>query len=195
MLVVISYRCTIVGDWVLREADLKRIVKSGLGKNVARRAISELNEIELIHRRQEPGLHVGTFGRAREDLNLPPCSKSDSQIVWRAWFDGTLTMKELAALIYLRAGSGKGRQGTYARELVKRFEWSRPSASKIITALLERDLLEKVEKRDNNGMFAGTTYRVSPLAADKLERSTRTTVKKPGNGMPVYGPPDNGSAG
>ena len=40
MLVVIAYRCTFVGDWVSREADLKRIVKSGLGKNVARRAIS-----------------------------------------------------------------------------------------------------------------------------------------------------------
>ena len=29
--------------------------------------------------------------------------------------------------------------------------------------------------------------------ADKLEGSTRTTVKKPGNGMPGYGSPDNGS--
>jgi hypothetical protein len=29
--------------------------------------------------------------------------------------------------------------------------------------------------------------------ADKVERSARTTVKKPGNGMPGYDSPDNGS--
>jgi hypothetical protein len=194
MLVVIAYRCTIAGDWVLREVDLKRIVKRGLGEGVAGRAISGLKKIDLISRWQEPGLRKGTFGKLREVLNLPTCSRADSPIVWRAWFDGTLTMEEMAALIYLRAGIGRGRQETYARELVKRFRWSRPTATKIITALLERDLLEKVQRRDN-GMFAGITYGVPGLAADKLERSTRTTVKKPGNGMPGNGSPDNGSAG
>ena len=85
-------------------------------------------------------------------------------------------------------------RGRTRRELEERFRWSEPTARKIITALLERDLLEKLERR-HNGMFAGVTYRVPRLAADKLVRSTRTTVKKPGNGMPGYGSPDHGSAG
>ena len=69
--------------------------------------------------------------------------------------------------------------------LATRFGWSSPTAGKFITALLDK----------RQGHIRRVTYKVRPLAADKLARSTRTTVKKPGTGMPGYGSRDNGSGG
>jgi hypothetical protein len=109
MLVVIAYRCTRVGKCALLEADLRRLVQSGLGKNAARRAIAGLKRLGWIKRWQEPGPLRGIFGMIREELTLP--SEDKERIVWRAWFDGTLRVEGLAALIYLRAGAGKGGEG------------------------------------------------------------------------------------
>jgi hypothetical protein len=176
-LVVIAYRCTITGNWVLDEIDLKKLVSKGLGKNVARCVIARLREFGLTKRWQLPGLHKGHFGEVREVFALPACAEDESRIVRRAWFDGSLTAKEFGALLYMRSGAGKGGAGTYCRELMDRFRWSRPTATKVIGTLLKRHLLERVVTRETDGTFFGVTYMVPQLWAEGLKRSPHAKVK------------------
>jgi len=66
--------------------------------------------------------------------------------LWRNWFDGSFSVKELAAFLFLRAGVGRASGGyaeVFARELAQRFGWSRPTATKLVKALLSRGLLER----------------------------------------------------
>jgi hypothetical protein len=85
----------------------------------------------------QPRSEDGTWGKAVDELVLPPAGASGNagRIVQRSWFDGSLSVKEMAAILFLRAGTGKG-SGVFARELAERFDWSRPTVNKVINALV-----------------------------------------------------------
>src|SRR5262249_43101190 len=119
-MVAIAYRVTIADDrslWGLSPADVKSIVAGkGFGRNVFERAMREARDAGYIQRWQ-PRPVKGQYQKAKDVLTLPPCGAS-GKAGWhleRAWFDGRFALNELAALLFLRAGTGNG--PAYAREL------------------------------------------------------------------------------
>jgi hypothetical protein len=207
-LVYIAYRSTFVGDYVLDPETIakRKPVRKGLGKNAAKAALAEAKGIGYLKRWQPPGA-PGSFSRVREQVCLPKAAGKQVRYVSQAWFDGTIDVKEMAALLFLRAGTGKS-QDTYRRELEERFGWSPPTAARVINGLMERGLLGKVIKRRPDGTHISITYSVPQLAADRLAPSVRVnatvkksddgktaTIKKPGNGKPGNGKPGDAKPG
>jgi hypothetical protein len=178
-LVLLAYRATFTGRFGLNVKAVRGIARGkGLGRDVVERGIAEAKRSGYLKRRQAGRTPDGRWGKAVDTLTLPPpgASGNAGRIVWRRWFDGSLSVKELAALIFLRAGTGKG-SAVFTRELAARFGWSRPTAAKIIMGLVKRGLLEKRSHRCADGTYRATTYSTS-------------TVKRP-----VHGPPGHGVSG
>jgi hypothetical protein len=173
LLVVLAYRATFAGQYCLRPELLARLVSKGLSRDVVRSALALGAERGYLKRHQGPGAAPGKFGKVREVLDLPKCGESGraGQMIKRSWFDGTLSVKDLAALLYLRAGTGKGNR-SYTRELQERFGWSRSTAEGVIRTLTRRGLIEKHVTRNAAGQFKATTYSASQIAADRLSPST-----------------------
>src|SRR5262245_35923028 len=186
LLVLISYRLTFAGDYGLNERQIcnrrdgagtdNPIVCRGLSRDVFRRAIDLGDRLGLMKRWQPPG-NTGQFKFAQDRLTLPPCGASGfaGRRVYRGWFDGKLDVKELAALLFLRAGTGKG-AGIYVRELEARFGWSRPTALRVMHTLDQRCLIETHKDRDQRGRFKSTTYVPGPMPG-------AATVKNTGDGF------------
>lgn len=170
-IVVLAYRATFVGRYGLNEAHLGEICKtngrghSGLGKNSARVAISRLVQLKYLVRAQ-PKPSGGVYGFAVDHLRLPDCDPLDQKRVYRAWFDGTWLLEEIAAYILLRAGlQAMGRDGSMVRlqwlstdDLRRRFGWSKDKTLSTLKALLARDKIEQEDLREN-GTFRGTRYK------------------------------------
>jgi hypothetical protein len=188
LLVILANRATYVGTYVSNERSQQHLVRGvGLGKNVARRAFSLGKQLGLLQRWQLPGVSKGEFGKLREKLTLPTCGKSGraGRTVRRVWFGSSpdnLTVKEMAALLFMRAGTGKGSH-VYAREVQTRFGWSRPTTADVIAALVKKRLVHKTAGRTAEGRFSDARYVVPQLSAEKLAASA-IHVKKPGNGLP-----------
>lgn len=198
-LVLIAFRSTMTGNYVLNEkwlrkhpivrppaADENRAARSsGLGKNVIRRAIAENCDAGYLERQQKPSTGHGKFAKGViERLALPPAgaSRRAFRLVWQEWFDGKLTLNQLAAYLYLRAGTAKGR-ATYTRELMARFGWSRPTASAVMRDLVKLGLVAERKARKPNGQMDGVSYTAQPPA----NLWKKATVKKPGIGLPGIG--------
>jgi hypothetical protein len=174
-IVVLAYRVTFVGRYGLNETHLSEICKgngrghSGLGKNSARVAISRLVQLKYLVRAQ-PKPSGGVYGFAVDHLRLPACDPLDQKRVYRAWFDGTWLLEEIAAYILLRAGlQAMGRDGSTVRlqwlstdDLRQRFGWSREKTLATLKALLVRGRIEQEDLREN-GTFRGTRYRARPF--------------------------------
>jgi len=136
----LAYRATFVGAFALSVLVLlaQRLLRSGLGRDVIERAIREIVAAGYLVRQQRPSRGRGTYPKVREKLLLPPCDRSACntwRIVCRGWFDGTLSVKEMAAFLYLRA-----KRGATAKDLRDRFGWSPPTARKVLRALVELNL-------------------------------------------------------
>jgi hypothetical protein len=128
LLVVLAYCATACDDVVPQPKALARLASKGLGENVARRAVKLGKGLGYI-----PNLPAG-----------------EGSPVDRALFDGTLTVKELAALLYLRAITSKGRR-VYARDLLEeRFGWSPETIGTVMQPLLGR--------LRHRGQYAGVVY-------------------------------------
>jgi hypothetical protein len=139
-LVLLAYRLTFADDKsayalnenrLLKERRAGRIVGGrGFGKNAIRKAIAGLQAKSYLRRAQDKSRPDGKWGRARETLTplARDCGASGNagQHIRREWFDGSLTGNELAAILYLRAGTGKG--PAHLRELAARFHWCRQTA-------------------------------------------------------------------
>jgi len=183
-LVRTAYRATFAGTYALNATALLRkpiVCGAGFGRDVIERATAESVDCGYLERWQ-PRRAVGkTFDRAIEKLTLPPCGASGKagRMVYRKWFDATLSVHEMAAYLYLRAGTGRG-PGTYAAELAERFGWSRPTATKVIKALMGLGLLAKCEMRAANGQVRGISYHALPPVlwqAEPLSKN-RGTVRQ-----------------
>ena len=197
-LVILAYRSTYTGSYGTNEKHLAGIARrSGWGRNVRRGGISlskQLGYLSRPHNSKLPRVWENgrkKFATAKDALNLPSCGDADGRMLRRTWFDGTATVNELAAVIFIRAHGT-----TYARELAERFDWSRPTAAKVINALLARGLLVRDVRREH-GKFRGTTYTVPKLSALRLDPAIEmatvkvATVKTPGNGKRGNGKPVN----
>jgi hypothetical protein len=201
--VILGYRATFADDrsgYGLNETNLRGIVRGkGFGRNVIERGIAESRAAGYLRRWQGGRKSDGTFSYAVDAVDLPPAGATGKarRIVLRSWFNGSLTLKEMAALIYMRAGTGKGPR-MYARELAVRFGWSRPTAAKVIEGLRAKALITQTQGRRPDGTLDGVTYAVVPklprnLATASVKKpghgAEATTVKKPGHGSPGHGFP------
>ena len=192
LLVLLCWRATIANSstaYGLNEKTLLNagIVKpgTGLGKNAIRAEIANAQKLGYLQRYQPKPKADGIFSHAVDILTLPPCGQSGRAgfHVKRAWFDGSLSRDGMAAFLYMRAGTGNGAR-VYLRELRERFNWSRPTASKVLGELEVLGLVERLRTRSSDtGRFGGVTY-----AATKADKwSIWSAVKKPGGGLPGNG--------
>ena len=173
-LVVLAYETTHTGDYVLNERALRHrpIIRGrGLGINNIRRANADIVRAGYKQRWQAPGHAPGQFGRCAERLTLPPCGASGraGRIVRREWFDARFTLNGLAALIFLRAGTG--RPAAFLRELQARFGWCRQTAADAVAELCAMGVLERVEVRAADGTFKATIYRPLKVKTAAFERA------------------------
>jgi len=160
-LVLLGYRATFAGNFAVSSAMLAKnpIVRGpGFGRDVIARGIGSIVDAGYLRRWQPSSTGDRSFGPCMERLTLPPCGASGKagRMVLRKWFDAKLSLQEMAAYLFVRAGTGRGR-GVYARELAERFGWSRPTAAKVNRALIEFGLLAKRETRTAGRIF-GITY-------------------------------------
>jgi len=162
---IAAYQGTFVGDYTLDATTLRKnpIARTGLGRDVIERANGELCAAGYKKRWQPPSTGDRGFGRCVEKLTLPACGATGEagRIVYRKWFDGQLSVNEMAAYLYFRAGTGRG-PIVFASELAKTFGWSRPTAAAVITALIELGLVARREKRDANGRIEQIGYQALP---------------------------------
>lgn len=200
VLVVLAYRSTFVGAFALRPELLGRLVSRGLGKNAAQHALRVAAQLGYLDRRQQPGPSPRVFGIVKEQLTFPP-AESDARIVWRAWFDGSLGVQQMAALLYVRAGAGKGPR-VYRREVQERFGWSAPFTRAVLKSLRRRELLIVRDPRAR-GKFQGAFYVAARMSSSKLEPADVVPFDQPEKNHsleylrthPGSGSPGNGAAG
>ena len=176
-LCMVAYRCTFADDktqFGLWEDRLSRepILVGGFGQGVRARAIAEAVAFGWLDRPHNSKLPRGPgyrFARPFDRLNLPECTTENSHMVWRSWFDGSLSCGQMAALLYIQAGTGKG-PGVYARELEERFGWSPPTALAVLRALRRRGIVEMQRQHGAMGRVRGVTYIVRPDLGMQLPR-------------------------
>ena len=114
-LILLAFRSTLMRYSLDRKSHNLLIAGGGLGKSVVERAHAEAVSLGLLERHQPGGRPGSTFQHAVERLNLPEPGELGRRIVRRSWFNGSLTLRELAALLFLRA-AGK----VLRRELASR---------------------------------------------------------------------------
>ena len=196
-LVMVAYRATFAsnkrefGLWeetlggIVRgvEKDDGSLQRSGFGINVRRKAIADLIRLGYLKRPKNaklPRTKDGHFRRAVDTLTLPFCEDGDGRVVKRDWFDGRFTIAELASLLFVRAGTGKGNQ-VYAREVAGRFGWSRPTAAEALASLCKRGLIDSTKSRKGDGTFSGVTYAdtsLNPPTRPALLSMNRATASR-----------------
>ena len=180
-LVVLAYRSTFVGIFALSATALIRaqiVHGRGLGRDVIERAIRDLVAAGFLKRVQPIRKPGDTFQRVQEQLSLPSLGASgfSGRIVRRSWFDGSLTLKEFAVLLFLRAGL-PDRAEVFPREIAKRFGWSTATVNVVINALVQRKLVIQTRRRRGDGTFTAITYRVVSRVPTLLH-PTQSTAKK-----------------
>lgn len=196
---ILVHRVMFTKDFVPKERVVKKIVKGGLGKDTIRNAIARLRDEEspqarrkreragnplqpkllgYLRRRQRVD-RSGEFLEAEEELCLPKCRRPC--LVPREWFDGRFSLSELAALIYIQAGTEKGGR-PYVREIADRFGWSRQKTAKVVGALVEKGHLKELPDQRHGGRFAGVRFDLANRKTVDLRRVRKSSNGTTGNG-------------
>ena len=183
-LVLLAYRATFAdttAGFGLNAVALRRrpIVRGkGLGRDAIEAALRQATRAGYIARRQL-ARRSGRYGFAVDTLTLPPCSPAarTGWIVRRAWFDGQLSLRALAAYLYMRAGTGRG--PIYAHELAARFAWSLTRARKALGELTQAGWIAPRQDRSADGTVVGVRYWLLP--------SANVHAHTPGDGLPGHG--------
>ena len=171
-LVLFAYRVTFIA-FALNVMPLLRnpIVRGGgLGRDVIQALLKAMKANGHLTRWQ-PGWRK----LAREKLTPPPYSKG-WLTVWQTWFDAKLSLKEMAAFIFLSAGTGSGKC-TYAHELAERFGWHRETTAKVLAALVEYGLVAERRRRARGARYEAL---LPVLWPQKSGHEAGAFVEKPG---------------
>jgi hypothetical protein len=149
-LVLLAYRATHAGDYALNERALAAAGSSGAGA-LASTASAGASPISPGPATASAGSRQGLSPassaavlRGSRSRRVGASGKA-GRIVRREWFDGRFTLNGLAALLYLRAGTGG--PAAFLRELQERFGWSRQTASNAVAELRSAGVLERVRMR------------------------------------------------
>lgn len=186
-LVLLAYRMTFADTTAvfgLNTTALRRqpIVRGkGLGRDVIEAALRQVRDAGYMKRRQRLGRN-GRFGFAIDTLTVPRCGQADQSgwIVRRTWFDGRLSLNALAAILYMRAGTGKG--PLYRREVAERFEWSSSTTNKALAELCRAGLIERRRDRAADGTITGVRYWLMPW-----DSAQQSPIGFQGDGLPGHG--------
>ena len=189
-LVLLAYRVTFADTTAafgLNTIAIRRrpIVRGkGLGRDVIEGALRQAQDAGYLERKQLPRRN-GRFGYAVDKLTVPSCSQADKSgwIVRRKWFDGRLSLNALAAILYMRAGTGKG--PIYKREVAERFGWSSATVMKALAELWQAGLIEPRQDRAADGTITSVRYWLMPW-----DSAQSVPVEAQGHGLP-----GNGAAG
>ena len=197
LLVVIGYRCTFAGSYGLNERAIctgrsHTIASKGLGRDVFRRAMASGRQLGLI-KRWQPAPKGTKYSFALDELCLPPAMQSYKH-VRREWFAGQFSLRALALLLFIGAGTGRGPY-TFAREISQRFGWSRPTIQAAIAELLSAGLIERIERRAGGGRFAGVCYGRARLGRPSSARAVASNKKAPSSKLPATGVTGDGQSG
>lgn len=162
------------GPFRASDALLKQI---GMGRERARKARAAGKACGYLLRYQPHNPARGEKAAvAVERLTLPQIDGEHGyRLVWRSWFDPARRditsrpelpavdrIKALAALLFMKA---VGRP-VFARELAKRFGWSRPTAAAVLAALGHAGVVERQEQRDARSRIAGVRYAIVKKLGD-----------------------------
>lgn len=139
-LALVAYRVTFVGPFGLNAGNCRGAFSAGMGRDVFESTVAKLRKRGLIQRTQS--VRDGRFDYARDGLIFSPYA--NYRIAWRWWFDGKLTVKEISALVVVRASWSNGLR---SKELAARFGWSDKLAGQVARSLVNRELLVAVPCR------------------------------------------------
>jgi hypothetical protein len=197
LLVLIGYRCTFAGDYGLNGRAIctgrkHAIASKGLGRDVFRRAIESGQRLGFI-KRWQPAKKGSKFAFARDELCLPPAGQSYRH-VRRQWFTGQYSLRALAVLLFVRAGTERG-QRTFSREISERFEWSAPTTQAAVAELVSAGLMERIERRAGAGRFAGVCYRHTRQPPPSVTRGVACNRNVPSSKLPATGFTGDGESG
>jgi hypothetical protein len=139
----LAYRSLHVGSgWGCNARKLGRAVRSGYSEGIFKRTQRSLKAKGLLEREQ--GKRKGK-GRGRDYAvdNLGFAAPETGYVVVDGeLFDGTLTPKEIAAFLHLKA---RGKNLLRPWQLDERLQVTRPTVNKILKALLEEQRLQAIE--------------------------------------------------
>jgi hypothetical protein len=216
MLAERSTRADDRSQWGMAASDLRRICcGSGTGSGVGARSIRSAVEHGYLerHTRTRPYTDheiarttphkVGKFKRIGGNASIDGkwqrakdrltdkatnCGASGNagRMIWREWFNGRLSVNELAVFLFLRAGCTKG--PAMEKDISARFGWSRPTTLKALRGLKSKGLV-KAEQGRRNGKMAKLTY--EPADVDRCLNPKFQPVKAPSNAASRNANPSN----
>lgn len=139
-LVLTAYRLTLI-DWHgLHHRDVQKIAARGLSKKPFQLALRTMRRLGLLERESYISRSDGR-GRyfARDRLTeLCEAGPKNCRRIERRWFDGNLTVKALALLIFARA---LGRHDVSPEQVRQRFGWSLQTVRRTACELVDAGFL------------------------------------------------------
>lgn len=185
--ILLAYRVTFTGTWVSHATDLKTIVAAGFGRDVVERARANAQAVGYLKRSQPSLDPSGRYQLAHEQVLLPDCNRSNSQVIQRTWFEGTLTLKEMAILLMIRAGIDAGEGSSnhiQADQLARRFGWRETTVHASLKVLQALSLVRYRQDRDERGNYTGGRYVSLRMPFNALRGAIPA---QPGHGDPGRG--------
>ena len=159
-LAILALRCTFAGKWAFNENDCARGVTLSngmrgikIGRKPFYRYMKLLKESGYLSRWQPPSQGKSSFSYASDKLNLPDV-KNAYRHVNQVWYDGRLTLKQIATLIFVRAHN----RGVFDNEVGKRFGWSKKLARRILGELVASNLLAVDRHHREDGRLGETVF-------------------------------------
>jgi hypothetical protein len=138
-LVLLAYRLTFVGRWVLNWRDVQKCIKRGFGERVFWRAMGILKGKGLIGRHVTSVAGVQGPGEVvNDELHLEPYGEHCRRVE-RKWFGGELQTNALACLLFIRAV-----RSAQPWRIANRFDWSLPTVRRAAANLISLGLVENV---------------------------------------------------
>ena len=140
-LVMIAARLTYAGSWVMTERATARLVRRGLARHVYQRSMRTLVNRGLIKRHREPNGRQGRGEIVDDRVCLPAGETDHRRRVERAWFNGKLSLKAAAVLLFIRACAGGEARPWH---IAKRFGWSASTVKTVVDELYRARLVERL---------------------------------------------------
>lgn len=167
--VIAAYRCTFTENWKTVPSHMAKAFTPPLGKTRTRTAIARLRaagffgkgQAEWANRSPEQKGNPSRFRVIAEKLENP---QYDYTIISRGWFDGTLSVEEVGALICIAARVGG--PSVFLNDIAKFLGRSETTAGARVAKLCDRGLVT-FSARTSDGRFRDRDYKlVSELAED-----------------------------
>jgi hypothetical protein len=145
-LVMVAARLTYGGRFVMQPGWAQKLVRRGLGERPYWRGLGCLTERGLVERRKAANGRQGHGVVVDDRVRLPEGDAEHYRHVEQRWFDGTLSVKGLAALLFMRARAcGEAKPW----HISTRFDWSLGTVKAVANELCHAGLVERLGGAQN----------------------------------------------